>query len=112
MKCSERTFWKKERGTIEASQLQRCSAASCYIVLHKEMAVEQQRNGQLRQRRTANAASPKSNTVDDSHAEEEHLEFGGAVGTFAMMTGFPALFYYLYVCLYFYDGQSRVVAKM
>ena len=74
------------------------------------MAVEQQQQ-ELRQRRTATAASPKtSSTVDDPHAEEEHLEFGGAVGTFAMMTGFPALFYYLYVCLFFYDGQSRVVA--
>lgn len=70
------------------------------------MAVEQQQNGELRQRRTVNAASAKSSsTVDDPHAEEEHLEFGGAVGTFAMMTGFPALFYYLYVCLYFYDGK-------
>lgn len=74
------------------------------------MAVEQQQQ-ELRQRRPANGASPKaSSTVDDPHAEEEHLEFGGAVGTFAMMTGFPALFYYLYVCLYFYDGQSRVLA--
>lgn len=79
------------------------------------MAVEGQQNGALRQRRTATATDPdpkssSSSTVDDPHAEEEHLEFGGAVGTFAMMTGFPALFYYLYVCLFFYDGQSRVVA--
>ncbi|GAA6013064.1 hypothetical protein JCM10207_006157 [Rhodosporidiobolus poonsookiae] len=40
----------------------------------------------------------------DPHAEAE-VEFGGAPGTFAMMTGFPALFYYLYVCLFFNDAK-------
>lgn len=45
--------------------------------------------------------------ANDPHAKEEELEFGGAVGTFAMMTGFPALFYYLYACLFFHDGERR-----
>lgn len=44
----------------------------------------------------------------DPHGDhDEELEFGGAVGTFAMMTGFPALFYYLYACLFFFDGEPR-----
>lgn len=69
------------------------------------MAAEQQ-NGELRNRKAAAtaAAEPKHDVAADGGGED-HLEFGGAVGTFAMMTGFPALFYYLYVCLYFYDGQ-------
>ncbi|SCZ99184.1 BZ3500_MvSof-1268-A1-R1_Chr3-1g05861 [Microbotryum saponariae] len=41
-------------------------------------------------------------TADDMHHE---YEFGGPVGVMAMMTLFPCLFYYLYVCLYFYDGR-------
>ncbi|SCV74071.1 BQ2448_6503 [Microbotryum intermedium] len=40
--------------------------------------------------------------VDDVHHE---YEFGGPIGVTAMMTLFPCLFYYLYVCLYFYDGK-------
>lgn len=62
----------------------------------------------------AAAAPPRASTAPeaeppaavDPHAKEDELEFGGAVGTFAMMTGFPLLFYYLYVCLYFHDGAS------
>ncbi|GAA5820820.1 hypothetical protein JCM11251_001829 [Rhodosporidiobolus azoricus] len=46
----------------------------------------------------------------DPHAEAE-LEFGGAPGTLAMMVCFPALFYYLYVCLYFNDAKFVVPAK-
>ncbi|GJN94350.1 hypothetical protein Rhopal_007424-T1 [Rhodotorula paludigena] len=61
----------------------------------------------------AAAAPPRASTAPeaeppaavDPHAKEDELEFGGAVGTFAMMTGFPLLFYYLYVCLYFHDGK-------
>lgn len=32
-------------------------------------------------------------------------EFGGPVGVTAMMIGFPILMYYLWICLWFYDGQ-------
>lgn len=32
-------------------------------------------------------------------------EFGGPVGVMAMMTIFPVLMYYLWICLEFYDGQ-------
>lgn len=32
-------------------------------------------------------------------------EFGGPWGVFAIMTGFPLLMYYLWICLWFYDGQ-------
>jgi delta24(24(1))-sterol reductase len=32
-------------------------------------------------------------------------EFGGPWGVTAMMTGFPILMYYLWICLWFYDGQ-------
>ncbi|GAA5844234.1 hypothetical protein JCM9279_001731 [Rhodotorula babjevae] len=43
--------------------------------------------------------------ADPPGDHDDELEFGGAVGTFAMMTGFPALFYYLYACLFFFDGK-------
>jgi hypothetical protein len=32
-------------------------------------------------------------------------EFGGPWGVTAMMTGFPILMYYLWICLWFYDGK-------
>ena len=32
-------------------------------------------------------------------------EFGGPWGVFAIMTGFPILMYYLWICLVFYDGS-------
>ena len=32
-------------------------------------------------------------------------EFGGPWGVFAIMTGFPVLMYYLWTCLWFYDGR-------
>lgn len=32
-------------------------------------------------------------------------EFGGPWGVTAMMIGFPMLMYYLWICLWFYDGQ-------
>jgi hypothetical protein len=33
------------------------------------------------------------------------FEFGGPWGVFAIMTGFPILMYYLWICLWFYDGK-------
>ena len=38
----------------------------------------------------------------DSHYE---YEFGGPWGVTAMITLFPMLMYYLWICLWFYDGQ-------
>ncbi|KAI0666820.1 ERG4/ERG24 ergosterol biosynthesis protein [Trametes maxima] len=38
----------------------------------------------------------------DKHVE---YEFGGPWGVFAIMTGFPVLMYYLWICLVFYDGR-------
>ena len=32
-------------------------------------------------------------------------EFGGPWGVFAIMTGFSVLMYYLWTCLWFYDGR-------
>lgn len=32
-------------------------------------------------------------------------EFGGPWGVTAMMIGFPILMYYLWICLWFYDGK-------
>jgi hypothetical protein len=32
-------------------------------------------------------------------------EFGGPWGVTAMMIGFPMLMYYLWICLWFYDGR-------
>ena len=33
------------------------------------------------------------------------FEFGGPWGVIAIMTGFPILMYYLWICLWFYDGK-------
>ncbi|KAF8735387.1 hypothetical protein AX14_002140 [Amanita brunnescens Koide BX004] len=38
----------------------------------------------------------------DTH---ETYEFGGPWGVVAIMTGFPILMYYLWICLWFYDGK-------
>ncbi|THG92652.1 hypothetical protein EW026_g8324 [Hermanssonia centrifuga] len=38
----------------------------------------------------------------DSHTE---YEFGGPWGVLAIMSGFPLLMYYLWICLVFYDGH-------
>ncbi|TFK65600.1 ERG4 ERG24 ergosterol biosynthesis protein [Pluteus cervinus] len=35
----------------------------------------------------------------------ESYEFGGPWGVLAIMTGFPVLMYYLWICLWFYDGK-------
>ncbi|KAH9920817.1 ergosterol biosynthesis ERG4/ERG24, partial [Amylocystis lapponica] len=44
----------------------------------------------------------KIDQVLDSHVE---YEFGGPWGVLAIMTGFPILMYYLWICLVFYDGH-------
>ncbi|KAH9913921.1 ERG4/ERG24 ergosterol biosynthesis protein [Fomitopsis serialis] len=44
----------------------------------------------------------KKDQLLDSHVE---YEFGGPWGVVAIMTGFPILMYYLWICLVFYDGQ-------
>ncbi|GAA5912614.1 delta(24(24(1)))-sterol reductase [Sporobolomyces salmoneus] len=51
---------------------------------------------------TSLSSSSSPSSVDDVTHE---LEFGGAPGTLAMMIGFPLLFYYLYVCLFFNNAQ-------
>jgi delta24(24(1))-sterol reductase len=65
-------------------------------------------------KRTANG-SAISSANSNGHAKQEivdvdgihhEYEFGGPLGVTAMMTFFPSLFYYLYVCLFFYDGRS------
>ncbi|CAL1715031.1 unnamed protein product [Somion occarium] len=44
----------------------------------------------------------KSDQRLDQHVE---YEFGGPWGVVAIMTGFPILMYYLWICLVFYDGH-------
>lgn len=52
----------------------------------------------------------KLNLIDEDGIHHEY-EFGGPLGTLAMMIGFPSLFYYLYVCLFFYDGKVFFILK-
>lgn len=52
---------------------------------------------------TSLASTSSISSIDD---ETHELEFGGAPGTLAMMIGFPILFYYLYVCIFFNHGKS------
>ncbi|KAF8916062.1 ergosterol biosynthesis ERG4/ERG24 [Mucidula mucida] len=43
--------------------------------------------------------------IDQKLDQHSEYEFGGPWGVLAIMTGFPLLMYYLWVCLWFYDGQ-------
>lgn len=55
----------------------------------------------------ASTKAQKTNgAVVDPDGVHHEYEFGGPVGVLGMMTFFPCLFYYLYVCLFFYDGES------
>ncbi|KAK4050112.1 C-24(28) sterol reductase [Microbotryomycetes sp. JL201] len=61
------------------------------------------------EKKSVSNASPRkraSATGADEDIDKHHeYEFNGPVGVTLMMTLFPALFYYLFVCLYFYDGK-------
>ncbi|EPQ56334.1 ERG4/ERG24 ergosterol biosynthesis protein [Gloeophyllum trabeum ATCC 11539] len=54
---------------------------------------------------------PKNVPTEEGRKKDELLdkhdkyEFGGPWGVTAMMIGFPMLMYYLWICLWFYDGQ-------
>ncbi|KAH8829895.1 ergosterol biosynthesis ERG4/ERG24 [Flagelloscypha sp. PMI_526] len=43
--------------------------------------------------------------LDERLDKHQSYEFGGPWGVFAIMTGFPLLMYYLWICLWFYDGK-------
>ncbi|KAF8216569.1 ergosterol biosynthesis ERG4/ERG24 [Mycena galopus ATCC 62051] len=43
--------------------------------------------------------------VDHRLDQHEQYEFGGPFGVTCIMLGFPVLMYYLWICLWFYDGQ-------
>ncbi|KAI4523276.1 ERG4/ERG24 ergosterol biosynthesis protein [Schizophyllum commune Loenen D] len=43
--------------------------------------------------------------LDERLDQHENYEFGGPFGVLAIMTGFPLLMYYLWICLWFYDGK-------
>lgn len=58
------------------------------------------------------AGAPPAAALVDEDALHHEWEFGGPAGVTAMMLGFPALFYYLYVCLFFYDGQIALPADV
>ncbi|KAJ7759252.1 ergosterol biosynthesis ERG4/ERG24 [Mycena metata] len=57
-------------------------------------------------------STPKKMVVSDAGKEvdrrldqHDQYEFGGPLGVTAIMLGFPTLMYYLWICLWFYDGQ-------
>lgn len=52
-----------------------------------------------------NKAVARALSAKEEDATHHEYEFGGPVGVLGMMTFFPCLFYYLYVCLFFYDGE-------
>ncbi|KIK61797.1 hypothetical protein GYMLUDRAFT_42843 [Collybiopsis luxurians FD-317 M1] len=49
--------------------------------------------------------SDEGKKLDQKLDQHASYEFGGPWGVFAIMTGFPILMYYLWICLWFYDGQ-------
>ncbi|PBK99714.1 ERG4/ERG24 ergosterol biosynthesis protein [Armillaria gallica] len=72
-------------------------------------------NGTLRQRNSSNGlpkgadgiikVSEEGKKIDQRLDQHETYEFGGPLGVTAIMTGFPLLMYYLWICLWFYDGK-------
>ncbi|KAH8925403.1 ERG4/ERG24 ergosterol biosynthesis protein [Atractiella rhizophila] len=54
---------------------------------------------------------PKTSKPVDRMDLHEYYEFGGPIGTFAMMTVFPVLMYYFWICLYFNDGKLAMPLK-
>ncbi|KAK0202558.1 ergosterol biosynthesis ERG4/ERG24 [Desarmillaria ectypa] len=72
-------------------------------------------NRTLRQRNTSNGSpkgaddiikvSEEGKKIDQRLDQHETYEFGGPLGVTAIMTGFPLLMYYLWICLWFYDGK-------
>ncbi|KAJ2934800.1 hypothetical protein H1R20_g2263, partial [Candolleomyces eurysporus] len=64
----------------------------------------------LRQRKPLNEPAGSYVTehgreMDKKLEQHETYEFGGPWGVAAIMTGFPILMYYLWICLWFYDGK-------
>ncbi|TRM65571.1 ergosterol biosynthesis ERG4/ERG24 [Schizophyllum amplum] len=51
------------------------------------------------------AVTEEGKKLDQRLDKHESYEFGGPWGVLAIMTGFPILMYYLWICLWFYDGQ-------
>ncbi|KAJ7247612.1 ergosterol biosynthesis ERG4/ERG24 [Mycena haematopus] len=43
--------------------------------------------------------------IDHRLDQHDQYEFGGPFGVTCIMLGFPVLMYYLWICLWFYDGQ-------
>lgn len=80
-------------------------------------------NGTLRQRKPVAATQPSLAGKESDARLDKHeryvlvllvdfladarasYEFGGPIGVTAMIFGFPVLMYYLWICLWFYDGQ-------
>jgi hypothetical protein len=61
-------------------------------------------------KRAAGSSAPQqpNGKIIDPDGVHHEYEFGGPLGVTAMMTFFPALFYYLYVCLFFYNGEPML----
>ncbi|KIK54331.1 hypothetical protein GYMLUDRAFT_48874 [Collybiopsis luxurians FD-317 M1] len=64
----------------------------------------------LRQRKSTGhsdviSISEEGKKLDQKIDQHVSYEFGGPWGVFAIMTGFPILMYYLWICLWFYEGQ-------
>ncbi|KAH8108345.1 ERG4/ERG24 ergosterol biosynthesis protein [Phellopilus nigrolimitatus] len=64
-------------------------------------------NGELRQRKPKFVGTPsdEGRKTDERLDKHENYEFGGPIGVTAMMIGFPILMYYLWICLWFYNGK-------
>ena len=68
-------------------------------------------NGKPQQPPALNSATEAHTTTEEGKKVDQLLdshmsyEFGGPIGVFAIMTGFPLLMYYLWICLWFYDGH-------
>lgn len=65
--------------------------------------------GKVSSSKAAGGSKVAASKDDDSVFHE--YEFGGPIGTLAMMIVFPALFYYFYVCLYFHDGAFAFCSR-
>ncbi|OZJ06112.1 hypothetical protein BZG36_00988 [Bifiguratus adelaidae] len=63
------------------------------------------RNGSIASHLANGGQKQYNKAVDDKIDSSVHMEFGGPVGTLAMMIFFPVLMFYFWICLEFHNGH-------
>ncbi|KAF9048323.1 ERG4/ERG24 ergosterol biosynthesis protein [Hymenopellis radicata] len=75
------------------------------MVANDSPGMRQRTNGKANGTTDVLAVTDVGRKIDQKLDQHSEYEFGGPWGVLAIMTGFPLLMYYLWACLWFYDGQ-------